>query len=88
MIKIEINGTLPAITADFSKELWEVAEMMFISINENFNQGGRPRTWKPLKKTGQPSHLRQSGAMQNALYKTSNKNTAEVGMSSRMLLWV
>lgn len=69
MIEAKIIGEL----ADFKVEgltdlMWETMKVVVDpSIHQNFTKGGRPTKWAPLKKTGKPSHLRQSGALENSV---------------------
>ena len=84
MIHLEITRDLPSVNTDFTTAMQEVSELMFLSVNENFNAGGRPDTWQALR-SGQASHLRRTRGLQSALYKASGKNFAEVGLPSSIV---
>jgi phage gpG-like protein len=57
---------------DLLPAMQECEELMYASVMQNFDVGGRPVTWQPLKKGG-PSHLRQSGAMQGSVRHSSSQ---------------
>jgi len=67
MIDVKITGTYPVVNTDFSVPMEKIGNLMFDSVMENFLAGGRPNQWAPLKKTGEPSFLIQSGRLMNSL---------------------
>lgn len=76
--KVEFSFKLPVISDDFTAVLGEIGEYMMDSITMNFYQGGRPETWEPLKRTGEPSLLMQSGRLVSSLQMASNDTEAKV----------
>lgn len=72
----------------------ECAEIMFLSVNTNFDAGGRPQAWKPLspayakakqKKYPSSGILQASGAMRNAIIKTVTNTTAMVSVPDSVI---
>lgn len=77
--------------ADMNKVMEECADMMFMSVMQNFKVEGRPDKWKTLsadyvktkqRKFGNKPILQASGAMMNAIQKASTGNTATVFVSN------
>jgi phage gpG-like protein len=61
MVDFDLSGSLPALKEeDFQVFAQDCVREMDIMVRENFAMGGRPEVWKPLR-TGQPSHLYDSG---------------------------
>ena len=68
MINIEIEAQLPDLSKlDFTNTFEKISRHLELSIKKNFAEGGRPETWEPLKKSGQPSHLYKTGALFNTI---------------------
>lgn len=85
MITFEITGTLPKFNEDGMDDVMkDISTNMFSSVQMNFDKGGRPLTWAPLKRTGKPSHLTETGRLRRSIYKDNYKDgevyTAEVGV--------
>lgn len=82
MINVEVSGTLPTVNTDLTDVMAEIRDnVMTKSLLLNFEQGGRPQVWQPLKKTGQPSHLFKTGRLKGSILGTSGKDWAESGTS-------
>lgn len=65
-----------AINGDTQEIFSEVSDIMYDSVIENFNQGGRPR-WAPLK-SGKPSFLTDTHRLRNSFQKKNDDVSAEV----------
>ena len=88
MIKIEIEALLPDFEKmEFTDTYDKIGRYLELSIKRNFAEGGRPNTWQPLKKTGQPSHLFKTGKMFNDVTFDSGEDYAEAGMLFHQEVW-
>jgi phage gpG-like protein len=63
MIEITIDGKLPKVNEDRTATMAEIGDVMFRSVQQNFIEGGRPKTWPTLSPWGEPSHLYDTGWM-------------------------
>jgi phage virion morphogenesis protein len=85
VIDIQVTGTMMRLNDDFAEPMGEIGLMMFDSVQQNFFSGGRPDQWEPIKKTGMPSHLFQSGALLASIQMSSDSDSAKVFIdTSRM----
>lgn len=70
MIELEIVGTLPVARNNVAKALDEAGLYMLQSIQRNFEMGGRPTEWPPLKRqsgvSGFNRPLMDTGALYNS----------------------
>jgi phage gpG-like protein len=77
-VEMKWEGTLPDFESwDFSELLAEAAEHMWASVHENFDVGGRPRTWRQ-KKDGTPSYLTKTGRLKGAIQSESDDKSFRV----------
>lgn len=80
MINIEIEARLPNLeNLNFTSTFEKIARHMELSIKRNFAEGGRPETWTPLKKNGQPSHLYKTGKLFGTMGSNFGETFAEAG---------
>ena len=68
-------------TDDLTDVFAECEQLMLQSVRQNFFAGGRPNTWAPLKKTGEPSHLYKSGKLVEQIGSHHGADFAEVYVS-------
>ncbi len=65
MIRMWVEGKLPAINVDLEPAFETISDIMFRSVQQNFIVGGRPEKWPSLREFGlsgsAQSHLYQSG---------------------------
>lgn len=79
MIRAEITGELPrSDELDFGALFAQASEMMYLDLIKNFEEGGRPERW-PAKKTGEASHLFQTGALRESIGFESGDDFASAG---------
>ena len=68
-------------TDDLTDVFAECEQLMLQSVRQNFFAGGRPNTWAPLKKTGEPSHLYKSGKLVEQIGSHHGSDFSEVYVS-------
>jgi len=69
------------VTDDLTDVFAECEQLMLQSVRQNFFAGGRPNTWAPLRKTGEPSHLYKSGKLVEQIGSHHGADFAEVYVS-------
>jgi len=57
----------------------EIVEWGREAIDSNFQAGGRPSPWPPLKKTGEPSFLQDTGELRDSIDSIKTGHGVEVG---------
>jgi len=82
MIEITMTGNFPTLQPITSQTMESITMLMFRSIQDNFVAGGRPNQWEPLKKTGEPSFLAQSGTLMKSLEGSWDNYSAKVGIDT------
>ena len=68
-------------TDDLTDVFAECEQLMLQSVRQNFFAGGRPNTWAPLRKTGEPSHLYKSGKLVEQIGSHHGSDFSEVYVS-------
>jgi len=80
MMKIEMEFNIPDLESfTFTDSFEKIAKYLEISLQMNFQDGGRPAKWEPKKKDGSPSHLFMTGALFNSIGSESGIDYAEAG---------
>lgn len=85
MIDIQISGNLPQVNDNLEPAMSEIADIMFLSVQQNFIAGGRPNQWEPLKPFGESSHLYRSGRLFESLQLQWDGNSATVFIDTSRL---
>jgi phage gpG-like protein len=78
MMEMKIEGELPSLKDDFTKEMETISRMMLESVQQNFLEGGRPDKWKPLKTGEERRLIGKTEALYRSGRNAFGKNFAEV----------